>query len=421
MRLLATPGANNPNIALPKVATQAAFNFRNFEAALRSATATGAKGGPGKAPMPQSALSQPVAGGVQRPAYRGRVSPPMQAIMAHMQQPGAAGSGLPADRAEAAAREKVRQTKRRFQWVKAESARLLKQRGQRQNAQMQQSLASLDPLQAPAPAPAAAAQGSSRRPERVIKPVNRLSAASFGSWDTSKKGSNDKAEKDPFGGPGKTVRDGLYVYDSGIAGAGKGLYSRKDLPAGAWLGFYSGEHYTETQFDALPDVAARRRYVAGGRFKYDDYFYEIMISPQPDPENPNGAPDLFQHPLAAINEPPTNVSATVFALSEKVQTDARPSSTPSGWQSGPNWGAVSLYTGVAVPAHTELFWNYGKKYSDARDYEPGPESRKLNTAEGRESEVGHVIEVLEDGYRFSQALVDLEAWVKEPTRNRANQ
>lgn len=145
-----------------------------------------------------------------------------------------------------------------------------------------------------------------------------------------------------------------------------GLFALRDLPAGTFVGFYSGDY--------LPDQAGTSAYtVRMGRF-------EPCIVPFRD-ETSISREERVLHPLASMNEPPAgehancHMQAQDFSASEIQGLDPAPASVP-----------VRFYRGLAcfacddVKEGSALTWHYGTAYQPMRDekrYEAGYLCKKV--------------------------------------------
>ena len=196
-----------------------------------------------------------------------------------------------------------------------------------------------------------------------------------------------------------TVRPGLYIDDSNIPAAPgttiKGLFTQYDIPAGGWIGFYTGVWYEVPDFEGMNAavkkarnfyaVTASKREKQGGKKGW----LSMVISPNPDPnlppnvtDNQKGRPDFRRHPLAATNEPMANTPANVYARCYTYGEDSLP---PRQLCAPEHVHAVdelhdymtfSLYAHRNIRASEELFWNYGAGYKPLREelgYVAGPE------------------------------------------------
>lgn len=135
-----------------------------------------------------------------------------------------------------------------------------------------------------------------------------------------------------------------------------GLFTTVDLPAGAFLGFYSGT------FRDLPAAGYR------GRNHYAFSASDQYVVPRATLRSPEGerTVDPARYPLAMCNEPARGRAANV-AVKEHTRAGAGvlphlPTRTPIV--------ALGFYTCRAVRAGEELFVHYGKAYT--RTHYPNP-------------------------------------------------
>ena len=165
-------------------------------------------------------------------------------------------------------------------------------------------------------------------------------------------------------------RHGLYVAQTKLAGPDgqrltfRGLFPSRSVPAGAFVGLYTGEWYTPEHLESMPGVRRRNEYAVStsGDARCD----EVICSPPVR----RGTVDATKHPIGLANEPHKHSVANCMLVEYKFTMDelTDPALVPEELH-GEDIVAIGLVTTRAVGAHRELTWHYGSTYR--RNYEVG--------------------------------------------------
>lgn len=136
----------------------------------------------------------------------------------------------------------------------------------------------------------------------------------------------------------------------------QGLFTTRDLPAYAFLGYYTGHFYDEVwedeDVDEVDDPPPHSRYALNGSG------YTVI----PPGEDTVEGVDPRTYPMAMLNEPPRGTSASVGMVEWSKAKDAVP-----GIDGRRSVGVLAMHTCRAVKAGEELFFHYGDQY-DRRHY-----------------------------------------------------
>ena len=159
-----------------------------------------------------------------------------------------------------------------------------------------------------------------------------------------------------------TRRDGLYVAPSQVpiesgpfAGSTlqePGLFTSRAIPAGAFVCFYTGTYYSNTDFDSLP--SARREELS--KYAVEIENHAVTLAPAVDAA---GTVDFTLHAAAASNEPNAAGASNSFTQASVVEQLGLDAEIHS-------YIVVGIYTCRAVVAGGEILWNYGPGYAPLR-------------------------------------------------------
>ena len=165
------------------------------------------------------------------------------------------------------------------------------------------------------------------------------------------------------------ARAGLYVGDSNIDNAGRGLFSTEPLLPGSLIGWYTGQWSPEAQFEAL--TAAQQELLAR---------YAVTVVPELDnsrrrrgqkctpmvvsPPMADGStrPDPALHPMAFANEVSEHLTANAAFTTVQVNADDISETVPAECVDG-EWLGLAVYAGTHIAANSEIFIHYGGRYS----------------------------------------------------------
>lgn len=134
----------------------------------------------------------------------------------------------------------------------------------------------------------------------------------------------------------------------------QGLFTVRDLPKGAFLGFYNGT-WKEGLYRGK-----------------DSYTFSTSTAYVRPNKRKGGVVDPYEHPLAMCNEPPFGTQATVVAIEFSRAKDVLPQ-LPSKTEVA----ALGFYTCTPVKAGSELYLHYGPRFH--RGNYPGDETKVVGT------------------------------------------
>jgi hypothetical protein len=126
-----------------------------------------------------------------------------------------------------------------------------------------------------------------------------------------------------------------------------GLFTLEDIPAGSFLGFYTGRFYDEEEGDAP-------------RTHYNVSVANSVIVPT---RNRDGSVDLQRYPMAAMNEPPRDEESNVVLVEWDRARDAIPGLEPPSRRVT----VAAMHTCRPVRAGEELYLHYGGDPNDDDD------------------------------------------------------
>lgn len=152
------------------------------------------------------------------------------------------------------------------------------------------------------------------------------------------------------------VRPGLLIKQTQLTTGGKGgknarlpfhgLFTMVDVPAYAFLGYYTGVFYDEDDESRAPSNYA----VSGSGY---------VVVP---PGEHHGGVDPAQYPMAMMNEPPRGRTANATMVEWATAKNAVPGVSPRS-----RVAVLAVHACVDIPAGSEIHFHYGKEY-DRRHY-----------------------------------------------------
>ena len=184
--------------------------------------------------------------------------------------------------------------------------------------------------------------------------------------------SDDEQDGQPVHNP--CCRSGLYVARTKLAGPDgqrlpcRGLFSSRSLPAGAFVGLYTGEWYTPEHLESMPDARRRNEYAVS--ISGDARCDEVVCSPPVR----RGTVDATRYPMGLSNEPHKHSASNCILVEYTFTMDelTNPSLVPEELH-GEDIVSIGLVTTRKIGSHRELTWHYGSAYR--RDYEVGKPTR----------------------------------------------
>ena len=152
-----------------------------------------------------------------------------------------------------------------------------------------------------------------------------------------------------------TIRD-LETRKSSVPGAAAGLFTKKKLKKGAFVGFYCGNHYHYTK----GSVADQEK-----DFPKDWWMYALRVTRENIvvPDNTNE-----RHRMCLANEPPENVATNMITI-EYPLVGAERISASGAKMSQAAAIAIGMFASREIEAGEELFWYYGGGYEEKRNSE----------------------------------------------------
>lgn len=177
-------------------------------------------------------------------------------------------------------------------------------------------------------------------------------------------------------------RDGLYVAQTGLSDENgrrhsfMGLFTRRKIRKGEFIGFYTGEWFTECAYQRLRPAQRAMRDAYAVSLSSD-----LVVSP---PMNRRGRrdlqrrPDMKKHPLSMANEPSLHRQANVILKEYSFLYDEIESGVDEE-RADESFDAIGLVACRDIGRNREIFWSYGPHYP--RPYPAGKNCRQPEAAQ----------------------------------------
>ena len=170
------------------------------------------------------------------------------------------------------------------------------------------------------------------------------------------------------------VRDGLYVAQTRLydENGGRhnflGLFTKRKLKAGDFIGFYAGEWYTERAYARLRARAARDVYAISSSSG-------LVLSP---PLSRGRRPNHRHYPISMANEPPTYSMANAILREYQFNFDELEDGMDEA-RFDEDFDAIGLVACRDIGRNREIMWFYGSSYP--RPYTVGKQCKMPQNAE----------------------------------------